>query len=190
MRLTGIFKPSDYPGTPDETTQAGLATLFGTFFPGVEDPAFDDHHAGMAIAAHHPKFALELGMIGRTLILESGWGQRAVLRELAIAALNLHFKSDYSFQSRLPAVRRAGVPMELLAALPYWRTSPMFDAEQRLVIEYTMAVVTGDVPEDLFARVVAAFGEKETVEFTSIVGLWSMWAMLINAARPEVGKAD
>jgi len=34
------------------------------------------------------------------------------------------------------------------------------------IIEYTLACVSGDVPEELFARVVAQYGEKGAVEFT------------------------
>ena len=180
MRLTGIFKPADYPGKPEE-----IAELFATLFPGVAEPAFDEHHAGMAIAAHHPKLALQLGQIGRTLILETSWTERANLRELAIATLNLHFKSDYSLRSRAKAAEAAGVTQDVIAALPDWQTSPLFDDEQRLVIEYTRAAVTGAVPEPLFACVRNAFGERATVELTSIIGLWSFWAMLLNAIRPD-----
>ena len=73
---------------------------------------------------------------------------------------------------------------ELLADLPHWRTSPHFDAEQRLVAEYALAVVAGDVPEPLFAQIVAAYGEKGAIECTTVAGLWAFWAMLLNATRP------
>jgi alkylhydroperoxidase family enzyme len=75
--------------------------------------------------------------------------------------------------------------MELLAAIPYWRTTSLFNTEQRLVIEYTNAVVAGDVPAELFARVVAQYGEKGAVEFTTAIAWWSFWAMFLNATRPE-----
>jgi hypothetical protein len=61
----------------------------------------------------------------------------------------------------------------------------LFDEEQRLVIEYTLACVAGDVPDELFSMVSRHFGEKGAIEFTVTVGWWSLWAMLLNSTRPE-----
>ena len=119
------------------------------------------------------------------VIGELGWAQRRDLRELATQTLNLHYKCDFSFQSHLGLAQLAGITLEMQTAIPYWRTSSLFDDEKRLVIEYTLACVSGDVPEELFARTVARFGEKGAVEFTVTVGWWSLWAMLLNATRPE-----
>jgi alkylhydroperoxidase family enzyme len=185
-RVTAVHKPSDYPGAPDDKTREDLAALFGHMFPGVEDPEIDRAHSGVAIAALNPGLALHLSKLSGYAALQLGWTQRADLRELAIQTVNLHFESDYSAQSRYRAWEAAGLRLEQLAALPFWKTTPLFDDEQRLVIEYALAVVTGDVPEELFARVVARYGEKGAVECTAVVGIWSMWAMLINATRPRL----
>ena len=53
------------------------------------------------------------------------------------------------------------------------------------MIEYTRAVVSGDVPAALVARVVQRYGEAGAVEFTTAIGWWSFWAMFLNAARPQ-----
>lgn len=185
-RVKAVHKPSDYPGSPDEATRKDLAELFGHLFPNAENPEIDNAHSGIAIAALNPKLALNLAKISRFIATEMPWCRRADLRELAIQTLNLHFKSDFSFQTRLPHAQAAGIGLDLLAALPYWRTSSLFNEEQRLVIEYTSAVVTGDVPAELFRRVAEKYGEKGAVEFTSVVGFWSFWAMLINATRPGI----
>lgn len=184
-RVTPVYKPSDYPGTPDEQTQADLAELFGHMFPGVENPEIDRPHAGVAIAALNPKLALQLSKLSGFAALQLGWSQRADLREVAIQTVNLHFKSGFSAQSRFRAWEAVGLGKDQLAALPYWKTTNLFDEEQRLVIEYALAVVGGDVPEALFARVAARFGEKGAVECTVVIGIWSMWAMLLNAVQPR-----
>ena len=184
-RVKAVHKPSDYPGNPDEATRKDLAELFGHLFPNADNPEIDNAHCGIAIAAQNPKLALNLAKISRFIATETGWCQRADLRELAIQTLNLHFKSDFSFQTRVPHARAAGIGAELLAALPYWRTTNAFNEEQRLVIEYTNAVVSGDVPSELFKKVVETYGEKGAVEFTALVGFWSFWAMFLNATRPE-----
>ncbi|HEX7852794.1 MAG TPA: hypothetical protein VF503_03775 [Sphingobium sp.] len=183
-RVTTVHGPGDYPGTPDDGTKADLATLFGTLFPGVENPTFDANHDGMAIAALNPKLALTLSQTSRFMALDLGWCQRADLRELAIYTVNQHYRSTYSIRSRLGAGHAFGLTDEMMAALPDWRSSVLFDDEQRLVIEYAQAVLSGDVPGELFAQVSERFGEKGAVEFTSVVGFWAFWAMFLNATRP------
>ncbi|MBB5685352.1 carboxymuconolactone decarboxylase family protein [Sphingobium boeckii] len=184
MRIKGIYKASDYPVGADGLPPADGVALFAHLFPGVENAAIDDSHAGTAILAHNPKLALHFAQLSRFMALDLGWSARADLRELAFAALNLKLKSAYSFESRLAAAKACGIGPELLAALPYWEKTTLFDDEQRLVVEYTNAVVSGDVPAALFARVVAQYGDKGAVEFTAIIGFWSCWAMILNAIRP------
>jgi len=41
-RVTGVYKPADYPGVPDEATAEDLQELFAQMFPGQTDPQFDD----------------------------------------------------------------------------------------------------------------------------------------------------
>jgi alkylhydroperoxidase family enzyme len=185
-RVTAVYKPSDYPGTPDEQTRADLAELFGHMFPGVDDPEIDKPHSGVAIAALNPRLALMLSKLSGFAALQLEWSKRADLREIAIQTVNLHFKSDFSAQSRFKAWEAVGLSKDQLAALPYGRTTNLFDEEQRLVVEYAQAVVAGEVPEALFARVAERFGEKGAVECTAVIGIWSMWAMLLNATRPRL----
>jgi alkylhydroperoxidase family enzyme len=185
-RVTAVYRPSDYPGAPDAATQAGLAELFGRMFPGVAEPEIARDHAGIAIAALNPGLALRLSELSRYVALETGFGQRAELRELAIAAVNWKFRSDFSIAARRRNALAAGLSEAQLAALPEWERSELFSAEQKLVVGYALAAAAGDVPEALFAQVVAAFGEREAVELTAVVGLWSFWAMLINATQPRL----
>lgn len=183
-RITLINRPADYPGTPDAATREALDELFATMFPGQSDPAFDEAHAGMAIAAHNPKLALALGRISGLIAGQLGWCQRTDLRELAIQRLTRHFHSDYSWQSRLHHAEVAGLTPEQLADVATWRASAHFDADQRLTLEYTEAAVAGTVPDDLFARLKARFGETGAVECTTLIAFWSFWAMLLSATRP------
>jgi 4-carboxymuconolactone decarboxylase len=153
-------------------------------FPGVQNPEIDKPHTGMAIAALNPKLALHLSKLSGFAALQLGWSKRADLREIAIQTVNLHFKSAFSAQSRFKAWEAVGLTKDQLAVLPYWKTTELFDEEQRLVIEYALAVVSGEVPHSLFANVVKLYGEKGAVECTAVIGIWSMWAMLLNATLP------
>ena len=188
-RITAVYSPVDHPGQQDSQTAEALGELFGYLFPDNPDPKIDRAHAGIAIAAQNPKLALHLAKLSRFIALELPWCQRTDLRELAIQTLNLHFKCDFAFQARWPHAQAAGIGPELQAAIPFFETTTLFNDEQRLVIEYTRAVVSGDVPAALFARVVERYGEQGAVEFTTAVGWWSFWAMLLNAVRPEFEAA-
>lgn len=181
-RVGYVFRPEDYPGNPDDETKRDLAELFEHLFPGGQQ---GEPHAGYAILAQSPRLALNIARMSDCILGEIGWTERRDLRELAVQALNHHYKCDFSFQAHLSLASLSGISLEQQAAIPYWRTSSLFDDEQRLVIEYTLACVSGDVPEELFARVVARFGEKGAVEFTVTVGWWALWAMLLNATGPE-----
>jgi 4-carboxymuconolactone decarboxylase len=183
-RITPVFKPSDYPD-PDEQTRQDLAELFEAIAPGVAQPEIDKPHTGMAIAAHNPKFALNLSRLTTHVALGLDWGQRKDLFELAVQAVNLHFKCDFSFATRMAKADASGLGMERLAALPYWRTSSLFDDEQRLVAEFVESTISGDVADELLVRAKARWGEKGVVELTAVIGTFSLWAMLINAGRPR-----
>ena len=186
-RVTTINRLGDYPGTPDEATSAALAALFAAMFPGNPDPEINKFHAGIAIAAHSPKLASALAGVSKLMALDLGWSQRTDLRELAILAANLQFKSDYGFRSRLPNAKAAGLSDEQIAALPAWQASALFDDEQKLTIAYAHAVASGDVPPVLFDRVKARWGERGAVECTAVIGFWSFWAMFLNATGAELG---
>lgn len=184
MRIKAIYKPSDFPAGDPDVTDADVSELFGYLFPGVSDPVIDENHAGTAITAHNPQLALQLAKLSRFMALDLGWSKRSDLRELAFATLNLRLDCTYAFESRLAAAKACGLSAEQLAVLPLWERSTLFDDEQKLVIEYTLAVVDAEVPGELFARVVERFGEKGAVEFTSVIAVWSAWAMILNAIRP------
>jgi alkylhydroperoxidase family enzyme len=183
-RVTLVNTAGDYPN-PDEATKTDLAELFKTLFPHTENPSFDEAHAGMAIAAQSPQLALNLAKMSGFMAKSLPWAQaHRQMNELAIQALNVFFKSPYTLKSRKPAADANGISAEMLAAIPHWRDSDLFTDEQRLVIEYTKAVIGGEVLEALFGKVVALYGERGAIEFTTAIGYWSMWTMLLNATHP------
>jgi alkylhydroperoxidase family enzyme len=155
-------------------------------FPGQPNPQIPGNHAAFGVVAQDPRLALLLIKLSDHIVREMPWtSQRTDIRELAIQTLNLHFKCDFSFQCHLRPAKAAGISLEQQACIPFWRTANVFNDEQRLVIEYTLAVVSGDVPDELFAKVLRHYGEKEAIEFTVGISWWSFWAMIINATRTD-----
>ncbi|GGC09598.1 hypothetical protein GCM10011494_30330 [Novosphingobium endophyticum] len=139
-----------------------------------------------AVVARDPRLALLLIKVSDYMTQELPWTtDRNDLRQLMIQTVNLHFKCDYNFQSHLAPAERQGISAEMQAAIPFWKISNIFDQEQKLVIEFTLAAVAGDVPEELFQRVSSHFGELGAIEFTVAVAWWSFWAIICNAILPE-----
>lgn len=184
-RVTPVLTREGYPKPVPDGMAEQVGVLFGTLFPGVPNPEFDEAHEGIAIAALNPQLALTMAKATGFMVGQLHWSQLTNLRELAIQAVNVRLKSPYSFRSRTKVAAAAGISIEQQNALASWRESSLFDGEQRLVIEYANAVVNGKVEQDLFDRIVVAFGEKGAVECTALIGFFAFWAMFLNATRPD-----
>ena len=184
-RVKPMYRPSDFPGPVDQATRQDIGVLFNHLFPGAENPEIDRSHDGLAIAAQNPKLALNLAKLSGFIALELPWCERRDLRELAIQSVNVHFKSDYSFEARRRGAEAAGISSVMQDALAGWDSSNLFNDEQRLVIAYAHAAAAGSVPDDLFARAVERFGEKGTVEMTAVIAFFSFWALFLNATRAD-----
>ncbi len=185
-RVTLVSTPDAYPGSPDAETKKDVAALFKHMFPHAEAPEIPGSSAVFAVIAQNPKLSLLLVKVSDYILGEMPFTHgRADLRECAVQALCYHFKCDFNFTAHLGGAKRAGITVEQQAHIPFWKTTNVFTEEQRLVIEYTYAVVAGDVPEELFARVVQQFGEKIAIECTVAIAWWSFWCMIANATRPQ-----
>jgi alkylhydroperoxidase family enzyme len=171
----------------DEAGRADLAELFARVFPGDAEKAFKDHDAGYALlAAQNPRLTLLALDLTKYIARDLAWSQRQDLRELAIQAVNHHYACAGSFESHLRYAAGVGLTMEQLAAIPYWRATSLFDDEQRLTVEYALAVVSSQVTDELFERAKARFGERGVLEMGTVVAMWSFWALILNAAQPRL----
>ncbi len=184
-RIRAVCRLDDLPAEAGIAERKDLEDLFERVLPEESERAFTDSRLGWGVlAAQSPRFALEVARLTKFIASEMSWFGRSDLRELAIQAVNLHFKCEFSFRSHLKYAQAAGLGAERLAAIPYWRTTSLFTDEQRLAIEYAYAVAQGDVPDELFSRVADSFGEKQAIEATAVIAHWSFWAMMLNATRP------
>jgi len=181
-RVKLVYKPSDYPN-PDAETQQALKQLFDHMFPGQARREIPGKSGAFATVTQSPKLAYLLVKVSDYMVGGDCWsGQRNPLRQLMIQRLNQLLNCEFAFQSHIRPAEAQGVTVEQQACLAFWRrTSGLFSDEQRLVLEFTEAVVAGEVPEELFARVVRQYGERGAVEFTVAVAWWSFWGMIINA---------
>lgn len=181
-----VYRADQYPGPIDPEKQQHLNTLFESMKGFAGQPEIPGASGAFAIVARDPKLANLLLQVSNYMTGECPWTtRRKDLRQLMIQTLNWFFKCDFNFQSHLSTAARDGIRAELQAAIPYWEVTTIFNEEQRLVIEYTLAACKGEVTDDLFARVSAQFGEDGALEFTNAVAWWSLWAIIAGAVRPS-----
>jgi alkylhydroperoxidase family enzyme len=66
---------------------------------------------------------------------------------------------------------RSGIKDEKLAAVWEFRTSPLFDARERVALEFAIAAASqpNDVTDEQFARMKQHWSEGEIVEIASLV---------------------
>jgi alkylhydroperoxidase family enzyme len=66
---------------------------------------------------------------------------------------------------------RSGIKDEKLAAVWEFRSSPLFDARERVALEFAIAAASqpNDVTDELFARMKQHWSEGEIVEIASLV---------------------
>jgi len=105
-----------------------------------------------------------------------------LLRELVILQVGL-LAARYEWEQHVPIAKAAGATDEQLAALERGDLDP-FDAGQRATLVFTRAFVRdGEVTDDEYAALAAAFSEREIVEIALTAGHYLGLARLMTALR-------
>ncbi len=87
--------------------------------------------------------------------------------------------------------RRAGETEQRIYALSAWRETPFFSDRERAALEWTehvTRVADAHVPDEVYQRVSAQFGEAELVALTMGVIVINGWNRLSISFRPPVGS--
>jgi AhpD family alkylhydroperoxidase len=96
-----------------------------------------------------------------------------VLAELKAATLT---QCEYCIDIGSQIAHLAGISEDQLLALPHYRDSDLFDADEKLVLDYAVAMSSTpvSVSDELFDELRARFDEAQIVELTNIVALENM----------------
>ena len=78
-------------------------------------------------------------------------------------------------------LRKRGVSDEKIDALGNWRESKLFEAEERLALEWAEAMTVNTVDDDLRTRLKAQWSEDALVELTGLVAFQNL-SSKFNAA--------
>ena len=187
-RVQPIFSSDHCPPSASVAMKAEVASLFATLFPGQANPAFDENHAGMAVAAQSPQLALALSQASMFMAGALPFSQNRTLRELVIQTVNRALACDYAFQARIGAGEAAGLARDVQEALGTDRAASLLDDQQYVTSTFAAAVVRGTMDDALYARAVAHFGDQGAVELTTLAAFFGFWAQFITAT--DAGNGD
>jgi alkylhydroperoxidase family enzyme len=110
-----------------------------------------------------------------------------VLRELGQTRAGWVKASQFVFSQHCKSLRGLGVSEEKIAAVPHWAVSDVFDAHERAVLAYAdcLCQAGGRTPEAVIETLKGFWSDEQIFEFTYIVCLYDMHAVIARALRLE-----
>jgi AhpD family alkylhydroperoxidase len=159
--------------------QAGLRVQLAYFFTRrmlrqLAGRAVQDGIEPLRVYAHVPGLLKGIGSLEQATARLHRLDKRTrALAELRAATLT---QCEYCIDLGSAISRGWGLTDEELLALPSYRTSPLFSAVDRLVLDYAtgMSTTPVDVPDELFARLRPHFDDGRLVELTHVIALENM----------------
>ncbi len=130
---------------------------------------------------HAPGIGRRVSDLGEAVRFDTSLDRRLV--ELAIVTVGAHWRSNFEFQLHGELALAAGVPAHVVDALARG-DEPVFgmDTGAEAVHGFTAELLgTGRVDAATYAAAVEALGETGVVELVSLVGYYTLVALLLNA---------
>ena len=128
-----------------------------------------------------PQLLIGTGMYELGIALSARVDMRLkIVAELKVAAL---VTCEFCLDIGSEIARASGLTEHQLRELPRYRTSPVFDDDQRLVMELAeaMTVVPATIDDDLKARLAARFTPAQRTELASVIACENQRARLNQA---------
>ncbi len=108
----------------------------------------------------------------------------ADLRELMILRVAVVNRAPYEFEAHIPHARKAGTSDAKIAAVREVGISPLFTADEALVLELADVMTRDiDVPEALMDRIKAKFDTRAVVEIVATVAAYNMVSRVLEALQ-------
>lgn len=114
------------------------------------------------------------------------------LRELGQTRVGWARASQFVFSQHCKSCRTAGIDEEKIQAIASWQTAECFSLIERAILAYTDALVYdgGRVADGVFAALQSHLSDEEILEFTYIVAMYDMHAVMSRALRTEFDDRD
>ena len=114
------------------------------------------------------------------------------LRELGQTRVGWARASQFVYSQHCKSCRSAGIEEEKIQAITHWQTADCFSPIERAILAYTDALVYdgGRVADGVFAVLKQHLSDEEILEFTYIVAMYDMHAVMSRALRTEFDDRD
>ncbi len=115
-----------------------------------------------------------------------------VLRELGQTRVGWCKSSQFVFSQHCKSLRGLGVAEEKIAGVPSWQVASCYDEKERAVLAYAdcLALSGGRTPQPVMDKLKTFLTDEQILEFTYIVALYDMHAVMVRALRLEFDDRD
>jgi len=115
-----------------------------------------------------------------------------VLRELGQTRVGWAKGSQFVFSQHCKSLRGLKVSEDKIAAIPNWQVADCYSPEERAVLAYAdcLALSAGRTPDAVFDALKRFMSDEQILEFTYIVMLYDMHAVMSRALRVEYDDRD
>lgn len=139
------------------------------------------------VLLHNPAVAGPVERLGAFLRYECSVPKRQ--RELAILVIGSHWRADFEWFAHAPIARELGHPEPVLAAIAAGDEPNVDDPLDQAVHDFTRELLRERrVSDATFARAEAVLGKVGALDLTTLVGYYSLLAMVLNTF--EVAAPD
>jgi 4-carboxymuconolactone decarboxylase len=104
------------------------------------------------------------------------------LFELVILAVAREYNAQYEWFAHAAAAATVGVPQDVVEAIRLRRTPTLAREEERVAFDTAAELArTGHLTEPAYQRALETFGLELLIELITVIGFYSMIAMVLNA---------
>jgi 4-carboxymuconolactone decarboxylase len=109
------------------------------------------------------------------------------LNEFIILITARHFTQQYEWYVHHPIALKEGLNREIVDAVADGRRPSGMPADEDLIYDFCTELLRNySVSDATYARSIARFGEKGTIEMVGVVGYYTFQSMVLNTARTPV----
>lgn len=140
------------------------------------------HHA---MTLRSPDFAMRITQVSDYFRADTSLPQR--LNELAILLVARHMESQFEWGLHSVWAVKAGLAQSIVDAIPAGGKPAGLAPDEEVVYDFVVELLeTHRVSAATFARTKAAIGEQQYVDLVAVTGYYTLVAMELAAAGPDV----
>ena len=182
------IKPVPRKDITNKTILAYFNHLFGPDRDPIDDPGTATGSPGdwWSVFANSEE-VFEHAVAGFKLYRSPNIKLDPVLRELGQTRVGWAIGSQFVFSQHCKMLRALGLSDDKIKAVAHWQISDLFDDKERAVLAYAdcLATAHGRTPVDVTEKLKTFLSDEEIMEFTYIVSMYVMHAIMSRALKTE-----